>query len=132
MPLDADHAAMNFDYSAAQEEIREAVRRLCDGFGPAYWRGCDEKGAYPDAFVQAMMDAGWLAALIPEEYGGSGLSLLDGCLILEEVNRSGGNGAACHAQMYTMAALLNHGSEEQSAATYPASPTAAYACRRSA
>ncbi len=104
---------MNFDYSDAQGEIREAVRRLCDGFGPAYWRDCDEKHAYPTAFVQAMTEAGWLAALIPEEYGGSGLSLLDGCLILEEVNRSGGNGAACHAQMYTMAAVLNHGSAAQ-------------------
>lgn len=104
---------MNFAYSETQGEIREAVQKLCAEYGPAYWRGCDEQGDYPEAFVQAMTDAGWLAALIPEDYGGSGLSLLDGCVILEEVNRSGGNGAACHAQMYTMAAVLNHGSEGQ-------------------
>ena len=108
-----DAPGMNFDYSDTQNEIRDAVGRLCAEYGPAYWRGCDERGEYPEAFVQAMSDAGWLAALIPEDYGGSGLGLLDACLILEEVNRSGGNGAACHAQMYTMAALLNHGSAEQ-------------------
>jgi len=110
--MDANQS-MNFDYSDTQGEIRLAVQRLCAEFGPDYWRGCDEKGEYPEGFVQAMTDAGWLAALIPEQYGGSGLSLLDGCVILEEVNRSGGNGAACHAQMYTMAAVLNHGSEAQ-------------------
>jgi acyl-CoA dehydrogenase len=104
---------MNSEYSGTQQEIRDAVRKLCMEFGSEYWRECDESSAYPDAFVKAMTDAGWLAALIPEKYGGSGLSLLDGCLILEEINRSGGNGAACHAQMYTMAAVLNHGSEEQ-------------------
>src|SRR3546814_6738601 len=67
----------------------------------------------PEDFVRAMTEAGWLAALIPESYGGSGLALLDACLILEEVNRSGGNGAACHAQMYTMGSILRHGSEDQ-------------------
>ncbi|CAN5235586.1 acyl-CoA dehydrogenase family protein [soil metagenome] len=104
---------MNFEYSPTQLEIRDAVSRLCLEFGPDYWRGCDERGDYPEAFVQAMTDAGWLGALIPEEYGGSGLKVLDGCVILQEINRSGGNGAACHAQMYTMAAILNHGSEAQ-------------------
>ncbi|MDF1790757.1 MAG: acyl-CoA/acyl-ACP dehydrogenase [Thalassobaculaceae bacterium] len=104
---------MNFDYSDTQEEIRRAVARLCGEFGVDYWRSCDEEGAYPEAFVQAMTDAGWLAALIPETYGGSGLGVLEGCIILEEINRSGGNGAACHAQMYTMASVLNYGSEDQ-------------------
>ena len=104
---------MNFEYTETQEEIREAVRKLCEEFGADYWRLCDEREAYPEEFVQAMTKAGWLAALIPEEFGGSGLGVMEGCIILEEINRSGGNGAACHAQMYTMASVLNHGSEEQ-------------------
>ena len=104
---------MAFDYTDTQQEIREAVRRLCAGFSGDYWRECDERGEYPEAFVAAMTEAGWLSALIPEAYGGSGLGVLEGCLILQEINRSGGNGASCHAQMYTMASILNHGSEEQ-------------------
>ncbi|MDB5575546.1 MAG: hypothetical protein JWR80_722 [Bradyrhizobium sp.] len=104
---------MAFNYTDTQEEIREAVRRLCADFGPDYWRDCDHRSEYPEAFVAAMTEAGWLGALIPEEYGGSGLGVLDGCLILQEINRSGGNGASCHAQMYTMASILNHGSEAQ-------------------
>ncbi len=104
---------MSFQYTDTQEEIRQAVRRLCADFGPDYWRKCDDVGAYPEEFVTAMTEAGWLGALIPEEYGGSGLSVIDGCLILQEVNRSGGNGASCHAQMYTMASILNHGSDAQ-------------------
>ncbi|MGW9331763.1 acyl-CoA dehydrogenase family protein [Bosea sp. NPDC055594] len=104
---------MDFEYTDTQQEIREAVRKLCEGFGPDYWLRCDEAGAYPEEFVQAMTDAGWLSALIPEEFGGSGLGVMEGCIILEEINRSGGNGAACHAQMYTMGSLLNHGSEAQ-------------------
>jgi acyl-CoA dehydrogenase len=104
---------MSFEYTDTQKEIQEAVRRLCGDFGPDYWRDCDDKGDYPEAFVQAMTEAGWLGALVPEEYGGSGLGVLDGCLILQEINRSGGNGASCHAQMYTMASILNHGSESQ-------------------
>ena len=110
---------MKFDYTDTQEEIREAVRKLCNEFGPDYWRECDESEKYPEEFVQAMTDAGWLAALIPEEYGGSGLGIMEGCIILEEINRSGGNGAACHAQMYTMASVLNHGSEEQKKKVLP-------------
>jgi acyl-CoA dehydrogenase len=104
---------MDLEYTGTQNEIRAAVRKLCDEFGANYWRECDERGAYPEEFVVAMTEAGWLAALIPAEYGGSELGVLDGCLILEEINRSGGNGAACHAQMYTMASILNHGSEAQ-------------------
>lgn len=104
---------MDFEYSDTQKEIRAAVQKLCAGFDLDYWRKCDEDLRYPEEFVKAMTEAGWLGALIPEQYGGSGLKLLDGCVILEEINRSGGNGAACHAQMYTMASILNHGSEEQ-------------------
>lgn len=111
---------MDFEYTSTQDEIREAVRRQCTDFGNDYWRQCDEAGEYPHAFVDAMTEAGWLAALIPEQYGGSGLGLLDACIILEEINRSGGNGAACHAQMYTMAALLHHGSEAQKERYLPA------------
>jgi acyl-CoA dehydrogenase len=104
---------MNYEYSDTQLQIREAVRQLCTEFGADYWRACDERGDYPEEFVKAMTKAGWLGALIPEQYGGSGLTMLDGCLILQEINRSGGNAASCHAQMYTMAAILNHGSDEQ-------------------
>jgi acyl-CoA dehydrogenase len=104
---------MDLEYSDTQQHIREAVRQLGLTFGPDYWRSCDERGEYPEKFVQAMTEAGWLGALIPEQYGGSGLNVLDGCLILQEINRTGGNGASCHAQMYTMAAILNHGSEAQ-------------------
>jgi acyl-CoA dehydrogenase len=110
---------MDFAYSDTQREIRAAVRKLCDEFGPDYWRACDEEGRYPDAFVKAMTEAGWLAALIPEQYGGSGSSMLDACVILEEINASGGNGAACHAQMYTMASVLKHGTSEQKARILP-------------
>lgn len=104
---------MDFDYTSTQQEIRAAVRRICEKFDLDYWRRCDEAGDYPAEFVAAMTEAGWLGAMIPEDYGGSGLSLLDACVILEEINRSGGNGAACHAQMYTMASLLRHGSDAQ-------------------
>lgn len=110
---------MDFDYTFTQQEIRQAVGRICEKFGPDYWRECDETGAYPKDFVSEMTAAGWLSALIPEEYGGSGLGILDACVILEEINRSGGNGAACHAQMYTMASLLQHGCEEQKRAYLP-------------
>jgi acyl-CoA dehydrogenase len=104
---------MDFEYTETQVQIRDAVGRICAGFGLDYWRSCDEARAYPEEFVQEMTDAGWLAALIPEAYGGSGLGIMEACVILEEINRSGGNGAACHAQMYTMASILNHGSESQ-------------------
>ena len=94
-------------------ELRQAVRALCNTFPPEYWRELDERRAYPEAFVRALTEAGWLAALIPEEYRGSGLGLTEASVILEEVNRSGGNSGACHAQMYIMGTLLRHGSEEQ-------------------
>ncbi len=104
---------MDFQFSSAQREIREAVAGLCARFGDEYWRQCDERSAYPEEFVRALSEAGWLAAFVPQEYGGAGLSMLEGSIILEEINHSGGNAAACHAQMYTMASLLRHGSEEQ-------------------
>jgi acyl-CoA dehydrogenase len=104
---------MDFEFSSGQREIREAVSSLCARFGDEYWRQCDEQSSYPEEFVRTLSEAGWLAALIPQEYGGAGLTMLDGSIILEEINHSGGNAAACHAQMYTMAALLKHGSEEQ-------------------
>jgi len=94
-------------------EIRDGVRALCNPFGSAYWQKVDEERAYPEAFVEALTKAGWLSALIPEEYGGSGLSLTQASVIMEEINRSGGNSGACHGQMYNMGTLLRHGSEEQ-------------------
>jgi acyl-CoA dehydrogenase len=94
-------------------ELREAVRALCNTFPPEYWRQLDEQRAYPEAFVKALTDAGWLSALIPEEYGGSGLGITEASVVLEEVNRSGGNSGACHAQMYIMGTVLRHGSSDQ-------------------
>jgi acyl-CoA dehydrogenase len=93
--------------------IREGVRALCSQFPGSYWRALDRDRTYPIDFVDALNAAGYLAALIPEKYGGSGLGLVEACAILEEVHRSGGNGAACHAQMYTMGTVLRHGSEDQ-------------------
>ncbi len=93
-------------------EIRGAVRELCDRFPGTYWRSL-EPDRYPEEFVRALTEHGWLAALIPEQYGGGGLGLTAASVILEEINASGGNAAACHAQMYTMGTLLRHGSEEQ-------------------
>lgn len=106
-------------YELDYPEIREAVAKLCAQFPGAYWRRCDREQAYPTAFVQALTEAGYLSALIPEEYGGLGLPISAGCAILEEIHRSGGNAAACHAQMYTMGTLLRHGSEAQKAAYLP-------------
>ena len=95
------------------QDLRSAVRDLCRAFPDAYWRDLDAKRAYPEAFVKALTDAGYLAALIPEEYGGSGLGVAEASIILEEINRSGANSGACHAQMYTMGTLLRHGSDSQ-------------------
>jgi acyl-CoA dehydrogenase len=94
-------------------EIREAVRALCAGFPDEYHRKIDEQRGYPEAFVEALTRAGWLAAMIPQEYGGSGLGLTEASVIMEEINRSGGNAGACHGQMYNMGTLLRHGSEAQ-------------------
>jgi acyl-CoA dehydrogenase len=95
------------------QEIRDAVRDLCSNFPADYHRKIDEERGYPEAFVDALTKAGWLAAMIPEGYGGSGLGLSEASVIMEEINRSGGNSGACHGQMYNMGTLLRHGSEEQ-------------------
>jgi acyl-CoA dehydrogenase len=95
------------------QDLRVAVRDLCKAFPDSYWRELDGQRAYPDAFVKALTEAGYLAALIPEEFGGSGLGVAEASVILEEINHSGGNSGACHAQMYTMGTLLRHGSEAQ-------------------
>jgi acyl-CoA dehydrogenase len=100
-------------------EIRSAVRELCAQYPPEYFRRIDEQRAYPEEFVAALTKAGWLAALIPEEYGGAGLSLAEASVIMEEINRSGGNSGACHGQMYNMGTLLRHGSEEQKSVYLP-------------
>lgn len=95
------------------QEIREAVRALCAEFPNEYHRKIDEERGYPEEFVDALTQAGWMAAMIPEEYGGSGLGLTEASIIMEEVNRSGGNAGACHGQMYNMGTLLRHGSKAQ-------------------
>lgn len=104
---------MDFQNLGMHAEIRAAVSELCSRFPSSYWREVDEKDEYPEAFVQSLTDAGWLSILIPEHYGGGGRSLSEASIVLEEINATGGNAAACHAQMYTMGAILRHGSEEQ-------------------
>ena len=94
-------------------DLRDAVRALCGSFDSAYWQKVDEARAYPEAFVEALTKAGWMSALIPEEHGGSGLSLTEASVIMEEITRSGGNAGCCHGQMYNMNTLLRHGSEAQ-------------------
>lgn len=101
------------DASPSVEQIRADIRTLCAGFPDTYWRDLDRARAYPEAFVQALTDSGYLAALIPKSYGGLGLGLTEASVILEEINRSGGNAAACHAQMYVMGAIVRHGTDEQ-------------------
>ena len=104
---------MTVQTEASFPDIRDAVRRLCADFPGEYWRELDRERAYPTAFVTALTQGGFLSVLIPEAYGGSGLGLQAATAILEEVHRSGGNGGACHAQMYVMGTLLKHGSDEQ-------------------
>ena len=101
------------NYTLNHVEIRDAVSKLCLKFDCKYWQNCDKNNSYPTEFVNALTEAGYLSALIPEEYGGLGLSLSVGVAILEEIHKSGCNAAACHAQMYTMGTLLRHGSEDQ-------------------
>jgi len=93
--------------------LRQSIRELCRRFPPEYWRNVDRARAYPEEFVRTLTEHGYLGALIPEQYGGAGLGIAEASIILEEINRSGGNAAVCHAQMYTMGALLRHGSDEQ-------------------
>src|SRR3569833_1374662 len=105
--------------SDAYQDLRDAVRALCAEFPAEYFRKIDEQRGYPEEFVDALTKAGWLAALIPQEYGGSGLGLTEAAVIMEEINRSGGNSGACHGQMYNMGTLLRHGSEAQKRAYLP-------------
>ena len=100
-------------YDLDHQDIRDGIARLCKDFAGDYWQACDKDDAYPSAFVNRLTEEGYLSALIPEAYGGLGLSLSAGGAILEEIHRSGGNAAACHAQMYTMGTVLRHGSEAQ-------------------
>jgi acyl-CoA dehydrogenase len=104
---------MDFSLSDEQRSIQEAVAGICSRFPDSYWRRLDAEGAYPDEFVAALTEGGWLSILIPEEYGGAGLGITEASIVLEEINRSGAHGAACHAQMYTMGTLVRHGSDEQ-------------------
>ena len=114
----SDDAATDVVFSLGEDytEIREAVTKLCAEFPGEYWRALEKQpasGSYPDAFVAALTDAGYLAALIPEQYGGSGLPLRAAGVILETIHASECSGAACHAQMYTMGTVLRHGNEQQ-------------------
>lgn len=95
------------------QDMREALRDLCSQFDSKYWQAVDEERGYPEAFVDALSKAGWLAALIPTDYGGSGLGLTEASVIMEEINRSGGNAGSCHGQMYNMGTILRHGSDAQ-------------------
>ena len=108
-----------FDPTAQFTEIREGVAQVCAKFPGTYWRDLDARRAYPTDFVNALIREGYLAAMIPEQYGGSGLSLSAGAAILEEIHRNGCNAAACHAQMYTMGTVLRHGSDAQKRAYLP-------------
>ena len=100
-------------------DIRMAVRDVCKKYDGAYWRGLDREGAYPEAFVRELTELGWLSALIPEQYGGGGMSVTEASVVLEEINYSGGDSAACHAQMYIMGTILRHGSDTQKARYLP-------------
>jgi len=104
---------MTFTLTDEQRALKAAVYELCKQYPPEYWRELDAKREYPEAFVSELTKAGYLAALIPQEYGGAGLGMMEAAIILEEINHSGGNAAACHAQMYIMGTVLRHGSEAQ-------------------
>jgi len=117
---DRDRPMATADSSDNLAEIRASVRSLCAGFQGEYWRKLDRERAYPTEFVAALTEAGYLAALIPEQYGGSGLTLVEATAIMEEIHACGCNGAACHAQMYTMGTLLRHGSDAQKQRWLPA------------
>ena len=104
---------MDFNLTQEQLQIRDEIRKVCKEFPDLYWREIDSKKDYPEAFVRKLSELGWLAALIPAEYGGTGLGITEASIILEEINRSGGVATVCHAQMYTMGTLLRHGNDEQ-------------------
>jgi acyl-CoA dehydrogenase len=107
-PMTMDHP-----HPDQYQDLRDALRELCKQYPDEYFRRIDAEDSYPEAFIDSLTEAGWLAAMIPEEYGGSGLGLAEASVIMEEINRNGGNAGACHGQMYNMGTLLRHGSEEQ-------------------
>jgi acyl-CoA dehydrogenase len=115
-----ERSPLALEYTPDQLALRSSVRDLCATFDQKYWRDLDVRRSYPDAFVEALTTAGYLAALIPERYEGAGLGLAEAAIILEEINRSGGNAAACHAQMYIMGTILRHGTDEQKRRYLPA------------
>ncbi len=100
-------------------ELREGVRQVVNQFDSRYWQEVDEARAFPEKFVTALTEAGWLSGLIPEEYGGSGLSLTEASVVMEEINRAGGNSGACHGQMYVMGCVVRHGSKAQKESLLP-------------
>jgi acyl-CoA dehydrogenase len=108
-----ERSPIGLEFTPDQVALRDSVRDMCATFDQKYWRDLDAQRAYPDAFVEALTAAGYLAALIPEHYEGAGLGIADAAIILEEINHSGGNAAACHAQMYIMGTILRHGNEDQ-------------------
>jgi len=110
---------MNFSSDERCRDIRDGVRAVCEQFPDEYHRDIDSRRDYPEAFVTALTEAGWLSAMIPEEFGGSGLGLVEASVIMEEINRCGGNAGACHGQMYNMGTLLRHGSDKQKAEYLP-------------
>src|ERR1700752_4950639 len=111
---------MDFNLTVEQQQIRDEIKKVCKEFPDAYWREIDSKKEYPESFVRKLSELGWLAALIPEEYGGTGLGITEASIILEEINHCGGNAGACHAQMYTMGTLLRHGNPDQKKRYLPA------------
>ena len=104
---------MDFELTEQQGSIKEAVREVCKKYPDSYWRNLDSHNGYPTDFVRELTELGWLSILIPEEYGGAGLGITEASIVIEEINRSGGNGTSCHAQMYTMGTLLRHGNTKQ-------------------
>ena len=129
-PIKGD--AVSFELGEDYPELRDAVRRICEKYPGAYWRELEARSAYPTEFVADLTEGGYLAALIPQEYGGAGLPIRAAAAILEEINIAGCTATQCHAQMYIMGTLLRHGSAEQKSATCRESRAANCACRPSA
>jgi acyl-CoA dehydrogenase len=121
---------MTLQTNDVHQEIRDAIRALCAQYPDEYFRKIDEQRGYPEEFVDELTKAGWLAALIPQEFGGPGLSMAQASVIMEEINRCGGNSGACHGQMYVMNAIVRSGSQTQKSSTCRRLPRASCACSR--